>query len=62
MHPLSLPHEDLRMVVATCLKQGTIPAFQRHAFIACEGSPLHLPHRFRPDPDALQRHREMFVG
>jgi predicted restriction endonuclease len=49
--------ENFRMIVSSLLKKGEIPEFQQINFVKVEGSKLLLPHRFRPDPSALEEHR-----
>ena len=49
---------DLRLIISRLLKAGEIPEFQRVNFKAIEGTALHLPHRFAPDPKAIEHHRE----
>ena len=50
--------KDLRLLVSSLLKTAEIPEFQKINFSAIEGNPIHLPHRFTPDPSALEHHRE----
>lgn len=50
--------EDLRVVISKLLKTGNIPELQKTGFVAIEGHSLHLPHRFAPDPAALEQHRQ----
>ena len=49
--------EKLRVVVSGRLREGDVPALQRHALLEMEGRPLRLPYRFTPDPAALAWHR-----
>ena len=52
--------EDCRLVVSGFLKKGDIPEFQAVNFAKLEGATLALPHRFAPDPRALEEHRNAF--
>lgn len=54
--------EDCRLVVSSFLKKGDIPEFQAVNFAKLEGATLMLPHRFAPDPRALEEHRNAFVA
>jgi len=54
--------EDCRLVVSGFLKKGEIPEFQAENFTKLEGAKLTLPHRFAPDPSALEEHRNAFVA
>jgi putative restriction endonuclease len=54
--------ENYRLVVSSLLKKGDIPEFQSINFAKLEGVTLTLPHRFAPDPHALEQHRNAFVG
>ena len=54
--------EDNRLVVSKTLKNGDLPEFQSINFGKIEGSKLHLPHRFTPDPTALEIHRNAFIA
>ena len=54
--------EDCRLVVSSFLKKGDIPEFQAVNFAKLEGATLMLPHRFAPDPRALEEHRNYFVA
>ncbi len=54
--------EDYRLVVSSILKKGDISEFQSTNFVKIEGSKLALPHRFAPDPCALEEHRKAFVA
>lgn len=54
--------EEYRLVVCRALKKKDIPEFQRVNFVAIEGAPLRLPHRFVPDAKALAAHRAHFVA
>ena len=54
--------KDCRLVVSSFLKKGDIPEFQATNFAKLEGAALTLPHRFAPDPRALEEHRNAFVG
>lgn len=53
---------SLRLVLSDRLKtprkENEFPPLLRQIFHAMEGATLHLPRRFRPDPAALQYHRE----
>ena len=53
--------EKHRMVVSSELKKGNIPGFQLSNFSNFEGTKLTLPHRFAPDPLALEAHRTSFI-
>jgi putative restriction endonuclease len=52
--------ENYRLMVSNELKKRDIPEFQQISFLAIEGQHLRLPHRFLPDQNALQLHREKF--
>lgn len=54
--------EDYRLVVSEILKSGDIPEFQVENFANLEGHKLSLPHRFAPDPKALEKHRQAFIA
>ncbi len=54
--------ENYRLVVSGILKSGELPEFLSINFEKLEGSTLHLPHRFTPDPQALAEHRNVFVA
>jgi HNH endonuclease len=54
--------EDFRLVVSGFLKKGNIPEFQAANFAKLEGSTIMRPHRFAPDPRALEEHRNAFVA
>ena len=54
--------EDCRLVLSGFLKKGEIPEFQSANFAKLEGVTLTLPHRFAPDPRALEKHRNAFVA
>ncbi|NQU40069.1 MAG: HNH endonuclease [Lentisphaerae bacterium] len=55
--------EDNRLVVSPLLKSGHVPDLQRMNFAGQEGTALHLPHRFTPDPSAMAKHRNsIFKG
>ncbi len=54
--------ENCRLVVSSVLKEGKIPEFQTANFVKLEGAKLILPHRFAPDPRALEEHRNAFVA
>ncbi|MBW2662291.1 MAG: HNH endonuclease [Deltaproteobacteria bacterium] len=54
--------KDCRLVVSSFLKKGDIPEFQAVNFAKLEGVTLMLPHRFAPDPRALEEHRNAFVA
>jgi hypothetical protein len=49
--------DDFKLVISSLLKGEEIPEFQQINFVKMEGSPLLLPHRFRPDTVALEIHR-----
>jgi len=53
--------EDYRLVVSSFLKKNEIPELQSAGFSELEGVTLMLPHRFAPDPCALETHRAEFV-
>lgn len=53
--------EEFRMIVSSILKKGACPELQLVNFAKMEGCKLLLPNRFRPDPAALERHRNLFV-
>lgn len=53
--------DNLRLVVSRFLKKGDVPEFQSANFAKLEGATLMLPHRFAPDPRALEEHRTAFV-
>lgn len=54
--------KDCRLVVSSFLKKGEIREFQSANFAKLEGATLTLPHRFAPDPHALEKHRNVFVA
>ena len=55
--------EDYRLVLSSDLKAGNVPDLQRDNFINKEGDTLWLPHRFLPDHNALEYHRNnLFVA
>lgn len=54
--------ENFRLVVSCLLKRGEIPEFLTVNFAKLEGTPLSFPHRFSPDPLALESHRKLFVN
>ena len=54
--------EDYRLVVSPALKANTSSDFHTASFLALEGQQLHLPHRFKPDPKAMEAHREQLVA
>lgn len=54
--------EDCRLVVSGFLKKCEMSEFQAANFTKLEGTKLMLPHRFAPDPRALEEHRNAFVG
>lgn len=53
--------EDYRLVVSGELKRGNVTEFQISSFTKLEGTKLALPHRFSPDPLALEVHRNSFI-
>lgn len=53
--------EDCRLVVSSFLKKGDVPEFQSANFAKLEGAQLTLPHRFAPDPQAMEEHRNSFI-
>lgn len=53
---------DCRLLVSSQLKTKSASPASRAAFADREGQPLALPHRFRPDPEAMDYHRkQVFV-
>jgi predicted restriction endonuclease len=52
--------EDLRLVVSRALIKGEVTEFQMFNFAKLEGAHLILPHRFAPDPLAMEKHRNSF--
>ncbi|MBL6995868.1 HNH endonuclease [Desulfobacula sp.] len=54
--------ENYRLVVSSILKKGDIPEFQSSNFAKLEGTTIVLPHRFAPDFQALEEHRNAFVA
>lgn len=54
--------EDCRLVVSSFLRKNDVPEFQSANFAELEGATLMLPHRFAPDPRALEEHRNVFVA
>ena len=54
--------EDFRLIVSGFLKMSEIPEFQSANFAKIEGVRLKIPHRFAPDPHALEEHRNAFVA
>jgi putative restriction endonuclease len=54
--------EDFRLVVSNFLRKNDVPEFQSANFVRIEGSTLTLPHRFAPDPHALEEHRSAFIA
>lgn len=55
--------EDLRVVVSKHLRMAKPPPIHKAALLDIEGRPIHLPTRYRPDPEALKYHREkVFVA
>ena len=54
--------EDYRLVVSSILKKGDIPELQSSNFAKLEGTRIVLPHRFAPDFQALEEHRNAFVA
>ncbi len=61
-HHLITFDENYRMVVSSALKRGDIPEFQSANFSMLEGTKLTLPHRFAPDFQALEEHRNRFIA
>jgi len=53
--------EDYRLVISSILKKSEIPEFQSTNFTELEGTELMLPHRFVPDSQALEAHRNSFI-
>lgn len=53
--------EDCRLVVSGILKKGDILEFQSSNFASLEGTALTIPHRFAPDSQALEEHRNAFI-
>lgn len=54
--------EDYKLVVSDTVKKGHIPEYQAINFSKLEGEALTLPHRFKPDPLALEEHRNAFLS
>jgi len=54
--------EDYRLVVSGILRKNDVPEFQAANFEKLEGTTLTLPHRFAPDPLALEEHRNAFIA
>lgn len=54
--------EDYRLVVSSVLKVCDSSEFQSVNFINLEGKLLILPHRFAPDLNALEIHRNSFIS
>jgi len=54
--------EDFRLVVSSFLRKNDVPEFQSANFTKIEGATLTLPHRFAPDPSALEEHRNAFFA
>jgi len=54
--------EDYRLVVSSILKKRDISEFQSTNFTELEGTELTLPHRFAPDSQALEAHRNSFIA
>jgi len=54
--------ENFRLVVSRLLKKREIPEFLTVNFVKLEGTPLTFPHRFSPDPLALESHRKSFIN
>jgi hypothetical protein len=52
--------EDLRVVLSKSLRDHFTSETVRANFQPYEGKPITLPHRFTPDPELLQHHRELF--
>lgn len=52
--------EKFRLVVSSTLKKREMSEFQSINFVNFEGKPLTFPHRFAPDPLALEVHRSSF--
>ncbi len=53
--------KDCRLVVSGILKRGDIQEFQSSSFVSLEGTVLTIPHRFAPDSQALEEHRNAFI-
>lgn len=53
--------ENYKLIVSSLLKKGHVSEFQGANFAKLEGRPLTLPHRFAPDLQALEVHRNSFV-
>jgi len=53
--------EDFRLVVSSLMKKRDVPEFQSVNFSKLEGTHLNFPHRFAPDPLALEAHRNSFL-
>jgi len=54
--------ENYQLVVSNDLKKSNVPEFQSANFAELEGRKLRLPHRFLPDMQALEEHRNSFVA
>lgn len=54
--------EEYRLVLSKTLKAKNRSEYVRIHFIAKEGQKLCLPHRFLPDPHALETHRAQFFA
>lgn len=53
--------KNFRLVVSGLLKKREVPEFQSVNFQRLEGTVLTLPHRFAPDPIAMEEHRSLFL-
>lgn len=49
--------KDYRLVISSQLKSKDMPEFQNINFIMNEGKRIDMPHRFLPDQNALEWHR-----
>ncbi|MGV6815779.1 MAG: HNH endonuclease [Thiotrichales bacterium] len=55
--------DDFRVLLSTSVKQDLNMDSRYRCFLNIEGEKINLPERFRPDPEALDYHREnIFVG
>lgn len=52
--------EEYRLLVSNKLKNNTLSWIEKECFVKMEGCALKLPHRFAPDPNALEQHRSRF--
>ncbi|MDF7807494.1 HNH endonuclease [Pontiellaceae bacterium B12219] len=54
--------EHYKLVVSSVLKSRDVSEFQSINFARLEGTKLTMPHRFAPDPQAMDEHRDAFVA